>query len=175
MFVGPVQVAVKAGYQHMPHYLYFENDTGLFDRGITTLQYSKADVAYAGGSVSVVFPGGLHAMVGATYRNGRLTEEDVDIPYFAPVLGETTLSYSFAQSRGLLQFTGHYESSRTIDRQQSRKVEAFFDLDIEASYNVTPLLGVVFRVENINGGNDTRWDNYPESPYVIGAGLRVNW
>jgi len=175
VFAGPVQVAVKAGYQHMPQYLYFENDTGLFDRGITTLAYSKADVAYAGGSVSVVFPGGLHAMVGATYRNGRLTEEDVDIPYFAPVLGETTLSYSFAQSRGLLQLTGHYESSRTIDRQQSRKVEAFFDLDVEASYNVTPLLGVVFRVENINGGNDTRWDNYPESPYVIGAGLRVNW
>ncbi len=175
VFAGPVQVAVKAGYQHMPQYLYFENDGGIDLRGTTALLYGEADVAYAGGSVSVVFPGGLHAMVGATYRDGRLTEEDVDIPYFAPVLGETTLSYSFAQSRGLLQLTGHYESSRTIDRQQSRKVDAYLDLDVEASYNVTPLLGVVFRVENISGGNDTRWDNYPESPYVIGAGLRVNW
>ena len=159
----------------MPHYLYFENDGGADSRGTTALLYGEADVAHAGGSVSVVLPGGLHAMAGATYRDGRLSDEDVEIPYFAPVLGEATLSYSFAQSRGLLQLTGHYESARYIDRQQSRKVDAYLDLDVEASYNVTPLLGVVFRVENVSGGNDTRWDNYPESPYVIGAGLRVNW
>ena len=175
VFAGPVQVAVKAGFQDMPQYLFFENDGGLTTQGTTALRYGEADVVFVGGSVSVVFPGGLHAMVGATYRDGRLTDEDVEIPYFSPVLGEATLSYSFAQSRGLLQLTGHYESSRYIDRQQSRKVDAYLDLDVEASYNVTPLLGVVVRVENINGGNDTRWDNYPESPFVLGAGLRVNW
>ena len=60
-------------------------------------------------------------------------------------------------------------------RPSEAEDDAYLDLDVEASYNVTPLLGVVFRVENISGGNDTRWDNYPESPYVIGAGLRVNW
>ena len=175
VFAGPVQVALKAGYQDMPQYLYFEDASGLNSRGTTALRYGKADVAYAGGSISVVFPGGLHAMVGATYRDGRLTDEDIEIPYFSPVLGEATLSYSFAQSRGLLQLTGHYENARYIDRQQSRKVDAYLDLDVEASYNVTPLLGVVFRIENISGGNDTRWDNYPESSLVIGAGLRVNW
>jgi len=175
VFAGPLQLALAAGHQNMPQYLFFENEEGLFSRGTTALRYSKARVTYAGGSVSMVLPGGLHAMLGATYRHGRLTEEQTDIPYFAPVLGEATLSYSFAQSRGLLQLTGHYESARYIDRQHSRKLETYLDLDAEASFNVTPLLGLVFGVENIGGGDHTRWDNYPESRYVIGAGLRVNW
>ena len=175
VFAGPLQLALAVGHQNMPQYLFFENEEGLFSRGTTALRYSKARVTYAGGSVSMVLPGGLHAMLGATYRHGRLTEEQTDIPYFAPVLGEATLSYSFAQSRGLLQLTGHYESARYIDRQHSRKLETYLDLDAEASFNVTPLLGLVFRVENIGGGDHTRWDNYPESRYVIGAGLRVNW
>lgn len=175
VFAGPFQVAAEGGFQDMPQYLYFENDVGLYDRGATALRYGEAEVAYVGASLSVVLPGGLHAMAGATYRDGRLTEEDTDIPYFAPLLGEAMLSYSFAQSRGLVQLVGHYENGRYIDRQQSRKVDAYVDLDVEASYNFTRLVGVIVRVQNITGSDNARWDNYPESPYVIGAGLRVNW
>ena len=175
VFAGPVQMAAKAGFQDMPQVLYFEHAGGTTSRGSTALRYGEADVAYAGGSISAVLPGGLHAMVGATYRDGRLSDEDVEIPYFAPVLGEATLSYAFAQRRGLIQLTGHYESARYIDRQQSRKAGAYLDLDVETTFNVTPLLGVVLRVENISGSNNTRWDNYPESTLLIGAGLRVKW
>ena len=159
----------------MPQYLYFESVGEGRNRGITALRYGEADVMHVGGSVSVVLPGGLHAMAGLTYRDGRLPDEDADIPYFAPLTGEATLSYSFDESRGLLQLTGHYENARPIDRLASREVGAYVDLDVEASYKITSLLGVVFRVENISGSDNARWENYPESPVLFGAGLRVNW
>ena len=174
-FAGPVQLAARAGFQHMPQYLYFEDASPAGSRGVTTLRYGEANVMHLGGSVSVVLPGGLHAMAGLTYRNGRLPDEDTDIPYFAPVVGEATLSYSFAESRGLLQLTGHYENARPVDRPASREVGAYLDLDVEASYKITPLVGVVFRVENISGSDNARWENYPASPVMFGAGLRVSW
>ncbi len=176
-FVGPVQLAARAGYQHMPQYLFFEDDSGAANRGVITLNYGEADILHFGGSVSVVLPGGLHAMIGVSYRDGKLDEDedDIEIPYFSPFLGETTLSYSFAQRRGLFQITGHYENTRYIDRLQTREVGSYLDLDVEASYKVTPLVGVVFRVENISGSDNARWENYPASSVLVGAGLRVSW
>ena len=80
-FAGPVQVGVQAGYQDMPQYLFFERATAAegqgFTRGFAALRYGEAEVWYAGGSFSVVLPGGFHAVLGATYRNGQLTEEIV--------------------------------------------------------------------------------------------------
>lgn len=175
VFTGPVQWAAQVGFQKMPQALYFEADPDAGSRGRTLLQYGEAEVFRVGGSVSVVLPGGLHAMVGAAYRDGRLLDDDVAIPYFAPVVGEATLSYAFARNRGLFQLTGHYQSSRYVARAPSPKVGSYIDLDLEASYKITTLLGVVFRIENISGSDNARWDNYPESPAMIGAGLRVSW
>ena len=174
-FAGPVQLAARGGFQHMPQYLYFEAVSDAGNWGLTSLRYGEANVFHIGGSISVVLPGGLHAMAGLTLRNGRLPDDDVDIPYFAPVVGEATLSYSFAESRGLLQMTGHFEGTRYVDRRQVREVGSYIDLDVEASYKVTTLLGVVFRVENISGSDNARWEHYPESPVLIGAGMRVSW
>jgi len=176
LFVGPVQVAARGGFQRMPQYLFFEESaSGVYSSGFSALRYGTAEIRHLGGSVSVVLPGGLHAMLGASYRDGRLPDEDTDIPYFAPVAGEATLSYSFQQSRGLIQLTGHYENKRYIDRARSRQVGAYLDLDVEASYRFTNLLSAVGRVENIGGNDNARWLQYPEPPVVIGIGMRVSW
>ncbi len=177
VFLGPVQVALQAGFQEMPQYLFFENapETG-FDAGFTALRYARAQVYHAGGSVSINLPAGLYAMLGASYRDGRLPDaDDADIPYFAPIVGEGTLSYSFAGSKGLLQLTGHYQNARPVSRAESREVGAYLDLDAEAAYNVTKLLGLVVRLDNIAGNDNARWDRYPEPPLVLGAGLRLQW
>ena len=101
--------------------------------------------------------------------------DDTEIPYFAPLVGEATLSYAFARRRGLLQLTGYLEGARTVSRASDRRLDPYLDLDAEASYKITRALAAVLRIENISGASNARWDNYPESPLVVGVGLRVNW
>lgn len=187
LFAGPVQFNVRGGYQDMPQYLFYEhapesNSIARYDRGFSTLRYAEAQVYHAGGSLSAMLPGGFYAMLGVTYRDGRLSSVNVDtedaetdIPYFAPVVGEATLSYSFSQSRGLVQVTGNFESTRFRDRAETEEVDPFVDLDLTASYNITRIVGVVARVENIGGQENARWDHYPQPPLVLSAGLRVFW
>ncbi|HMB91603.1 MAG TPA: TonB-dependent receptor [Rhodothermales bacterium] len=176
LFVGPVQFNLRGGYQDMPQYLFYEHILEAnYDRGFSALRYSEAQIYHAGGSLSAMLPGGFYAMLGLTYRDGRLPNDDTDIPYFAPVVGEATLSYSFSQSRGLVQLTGNFENTRFRDRAETEELNAFVDLDLSASYNITRIVGVVARVENIGGQENARWDHYPEPPFVIAAGLRVFW
>ena len=184
LFAGPVQFNLRGGYQDMPQYLFYEHTPEPnYDRGFSALRYAEAQVYHAGGSLSAMLPGGFYAMLGVTYRDGQLsginvdTEEDTntDIPYFAPVVGEATLSYSFSQSRGLVQLTGNVESARFRDRAETEELDPFVDLDLSASYNITRIVGVVARVENIGGQENTRWDHYPQPPLVLSAGLRVFW
>ena len=102
-FAGPVHLAVRGGYQEMPQRLIFEETGFFFDEGFTALRYERAEVAYAGGSVSLMLPGGLYALVGLTYRDGRLPDDgDAAIPYFGSLVAEATLSYAFARRRGLV-------------------------------------------------------------------------
>lgn len=181
LFAGPVQINVRGGYQDMPQFLFYEhtpesNLIASYDRGFSALRYAEAQVYHAGGSLSARLTNGFYAMLGLTYRDGKLpNDDDADIPYFAPVVGEATLSYSFSQSRGLVQLTGNFESTRFRDRAQTQELDAFVDLDLSASYNITRIVGVVMRVENIGGQKNARWDHYPQSPLVLGAGLRVFW
>ncbi|HET6567922.1 MAG TPA: TonB-dependent receptor, partial [Rhodothermales bacterium] len=136
-------------------------------------------------------PGGFQATIGGTVREGSLENAGVDflqddpdpltpgentiIPYFGPLTGHGVLSYSFAQSRGLLQLTARYESARYVNRTKDRKLGDFFDMDTALSYQVTPALGLVARVDNISAGYLERWERYPEPPFAVMAGMQIRW
>lgn len=182
-FTGPVQVAGRAGFRRSPNHLFFEERDAVapgYDRGFFAARYGEADIMHAGGDVSVVLPAGFHATAGLSVRDGRLTEQDAEIPYFAPVVGQAMLSYSFDGSRGLAQLVGSFESVRPRAVRQDSvgldplgDADAYLDLDVRASYNISPAIGLLVRVENI--GRTERWMGYPRPPAVLTAGLRIHW
>lgn len=177
LFAGPAQLAVHAGYEHLPRFLFFEqSEDPRYARGFTEARYAEANILHTGAELSLRPLDGFHASIGASLRSGRLEEEDVAVPYFAPVTGQTVLSYAFNDGRGLVQLTGTFESARYIDRTENEKVDAFIDVDARASYDITPSLSAVLRMENLGaGGALERWRHYPQPPFVIMSGLRVHW
>lgn len=179
LFGGPVQFSLKGGYQRFPQRLFFERYASSTPaeevRGFSSLQYGKTQIIHAGGTISTVLPQGIQAFAALTYRKGRLLDESVDLPYFAPWVGRVSVSYAFLQNRGLVQLAGNYESSRFVDRANADKAESYVDLDFEASYNVTSLVGIIMRLENISGQNNARWENYPQPPMMLGFGVRFLW
>lgn len=180
-FYGRFQIAGKAGYEEAPNYLYFERDTGeglgAYTEGLSATRYGKARILRVGGESSLVLTTRLHASLGLEIRKGRLTELDVDIPYFAPITGTAMLSYLFGGGDGLVQVSTTFESPRYRSRERvaEDRVGTYINLDVEASYQVTPWIGIVGRAENLIGGRLTRWDNYPEVPTSVLAGLRIRF
>ena len=180
-FIGNAQLAGRAGFEEAPNYLYFEQDAGrglgVYTEGLISARYGKARIFRVGGEASFMLTSGLHASVGLDVRKGRLPERDADIPYFAPLKGTAMLSYVFGGGDGLVQLSGVYESPRYRARERTpqNRVGAYFNLDVEASYQVTPWIGIIGRAENLVGSRLTRWDNYPEIPTAFLAGLRIRF
>ncbi|WP_456427940.1 hypothetical protein [Rhodocaloribacter sp.] len=180
-FIGNVQLAGRAGFEEAPNYLYFEQEAGrgfgVYSRGLTSARYGKARIYRVGGEASFMLTSGLHASVGLDVRKGRLTRAGANLPYFAPLKGTAMLSYIFGGGDGLIQLSGVYESPRygARERTPENRVGAYFNLDVEASYQVTPWIGIIGRTENLVGNRLTRWDNYPEIPTAFLAGLRIRF
>ncbi|HEX7071625.1 MAG TPA: hypothetical protein VF190_12500 [Rhodothermales bacterium] len=175
-FIGPVQVGLRGGYRDYPTFLFFEH-AGLaegYERGFSAARYDEATVVYGGGDLSIAIARGVQATLGATGRRGRLADDTV-IPYFGSVVGNAMLSILFDRSKGLIQLTGTYESSRFRDRTKTRELGDFFDMDLLASYQVTPILKVLFAVDNISADRLERYDGYPLPPFVVRGGLGVRW
>lgn len=178
-FVGPLEVDLHAGYIRSPNYLFFERAT--FDeadgyaQGLSATRYGSARILHVGGDASIVLPAGLNVTAGVSVRDGQLLDDEAEIPYFGPVVGRASLSYAFLDNRGLAQLTGTYESARFRDREETRRLGDFFDLDAALFYNVSTSLGLVARVENMSAGYLERWDLYEQPPFVVTAGFRVLW
>lgn len=184
VFTGPFQMIARGGYRYVAGYQYFENtesasslpSTALFyDAGVFEPHYASARIVHAGAEVSLQRMQGIEVSLGATYRNGELVNDETSIPYFAPVIGRAVLSYAFANQRGLIQLTGRFESARYVDRTESAQVDPYFDVDLEASFDVTPSLGLVVELQNVTSGSLERWPQYPHPPLVLTSGLRVQW
>lgn len=179
MYIGSVKTGFHVGLMQAPNYLYFDQATRTeavgFDRGFSMARYDEARILEAGGDITFSLLQGLHTQVRLLARQARLTDLDVDIPYVAPFTGAATLSYLFAQRRGLLQVTATFENERYIDAANTTKIDAFFDLDIESSFNLTPNLGLLLRLENLTSGDLERFDHYPEPPAIITFGARYQW
>lgn len=179
VYIGPLKAGFHVGLMQSPNYLYFDQATRDeavgFDRGFSMARYDDARILEVGGDLTFSLLQGLHTQVRLVARQAELTDLDVDIPYVAPFTGAATLSYLFAERRGLLQITGTFENERYLDAANTQQVNGFFDLDIESAYNFTPQLGLLLRLENITSGDLERFDNYPEPPAIVTIGARYQW
>lgn len=168
---GRWQIAAQGGYRYAPSYRFFQSTgTQLFSVG-----YGSARIIHAGAEVSIQQTQGVEMLVGATVRDGQLNGPGVSIPYFAPLTARAMLSYAFNDQRGQIRLTSRFESVRYVDIAESEQVDAFFDLDIEASYDLTSSLGLTVQVKNLSTETLEQWKGYPQAPLVIGSGLRVRW
>lgn len=176
---GAFEADLHGGYRRAPVFRFFERSTiseaGGYAQGLIATRFEEAEIYYAGGDVSVVLPAGFSLSAGATYRNGMLTDSGDEIPYFGPIVGRGALSYAFADGRAFVRAAMTYESAREVASEPSREIGDYFDLDLEATYDFTPVLGVVVRAENLSAGYLERWEHYDQSPFVLGAGLRARW
>jgi hypothetical protein len=176
---GLFEVDLHAGYSRAPNFLFFERATTSealgYSHGFVTTRFDEATITYFGVDVSVNLPAGFNASIGGTVRDGLLEETNEAIPYFGPLVGRGALSYSFDGGRGFIQAGTTYESARYVDRQQSRKIGDYFDLDITMSYDIRNNLVAILGMENISAGYLTRWEDYDQTPFVATAGVRVVW
>ena len=176
---GAFEAELFGGYQRAPNFLYFTRSDNFesyqYGNSLISTNFAEAEIIRVGGAVSVNLPAGFNATVGLTVRDGRLTDEDTDIPYFGPLVGRGSVSYSFADGRGFIQATGRYESARYVDIPDARRLGDFFDLDLEGSYNFSPALGAVVRFQNLSAGYLERWEGHDRASFVLMGGLRVRW
>ncbi len=180
LFAGPIQFVARGGYQYSVARPYFTDASDppavdLYDDGIFVTEYASARIIHAGADVSLQQMGGVEVSIGGAFRDGQLVDREVAIPYFAPVTGHAVLSYAFANQRGLVQLTGRIEGTRYVDASETTQIDPFVDVDIEASFDVTPSLGLIFELKNMTSGSLERWDQYPQPPLVFTTGLRVLW
>jgi len=181
VFAGGIQLTGTVGYERYPNYLFFEDATqtgdAIYSRGQSATGYANARILRAGAGIAASLSSELRATLGVTLRDGRLRDADVDIPYFATVVGDGMLSYSFAHRKGLFLVTSRVLSPRYRDRTKSSsgRVDTFVDLDLAASCDFTRSFGATLRLENIFGSAREEWDHYPQNPAVFSGSVRVRW
>lgn len=172
--VGSVRLRATGGYRYAPSYRFFAAPQGPAT-GAFRARYASAEILQGGAELALQGVAGVEASAGVTIRDGTLVGDDVAIPYFSPVVADAMVSISFADQRGLLQTTGTIESPRPIDRAESDEVDTYVHFDLEGSYELTSLLDVVLRVQNLGLGAPKRWARYPRPPASVMAGLRIHW
>jgi hypothetical protein len=183
LFAGPLQLVARGGYRYAVARPYMTaaarpgtaSPDDLYAAGTFVTQYASSRIIHAAADLSLQRMGGIEISVGGAFRNGQLVEREVPIPYFAPVTGHAVVSYAFAEQRGLIQLTGRVESARYVDRSETERIDPFADVDLEASFDVTPSLGLIFEMKNMTSGSLEHWEQYPQPPLIITSGLRVRW
>ena len=176
LYRGDVRIAGRAGYRHAPNYpIFVPSGSDIFESGFFRVGYTSARIIHGGVDVSYRHASGFEATVGATVRNGQFTATDTALPYFAPFTANGMVSYAFPEQQGFIQLTTNFQSARYLDANEQEKIDPYWDLDLEVAYDITPLLGLTFSVENISTGTLERWNRYPQPPLTLGTGLRVRW
>lgn len=172
---GPVRVTAHAGYRYAPSYLFFAPATdGAYQTGVFGARYGSARIAEAGAGIALQGSDRVQAVLRATVRDGQLTGPDVAIPYFSPLVVESMLGASFADGKGSAQLTATIESPRYVDLTETTEAPTIFDVDLEGSYQVTPLIDLVARIQNA-GGTFEQYARYERPGAVVSGGVRIHW
>ena len=172
--LGAVRLQATGGYRYAPFYRFFTTPPGA-SAGVFRTDYESASILHGGAELALQGIAGVEASAGVSIRDGSLVGSDTAIPYFSPVVADAMLSVSFADQQGLLQTTGRIESPRPVDATESTEVDTYVSFDIEGSYQVTPLLDVVLRIQNIGPSAPERWARYPRPPANFMGGVRIHW
>ncbi len=171
--LGSVRLQATGGYRYAPSFRFFASAPQT--AGGFRTDYASAEILQGGAELAFEGVAGVEASAGVAIRDGTLVGDDSAIPYFSPVVADAMVSISFADQRGLFQTTGTIESPRPIDRAGSEEVDTYVSFDLEGSFEVTPLLDVVLRIQNIGPSAPKRWARYPRPPNSVMGGLRIHW
>lgn len=168
---GTLRFTSHAGYRYAPNYAFLAPGTNV---GAIQTDYGSVRIASAGASVALQGFDRIQAVLRAEIRDGQLVGPGIEIPYFSPFLVETAFSFGFSDGKGRLAAELGIESGRTITADRETATTA--DVDVEATYAVTPLIDIVARIENLGAPNELeRFENYARATNIAQAGVRIHW
>ncbi|SHK03290.1 hypothetical protein [Rhodothermus profundi] len=177
-FLGTIRLQTAAGFVHAPleRYVYQTRRSFPPIASVTRLSYAKQRHWYLRAGAALTLPSGLQGTVSLRYQQIRLSEINQRTPYEPTWQALVLLSYRFAQQRGFIQWMGRYEGVRYASLNRQQRLSPYLDLDLQASYQLTPSIGLVVRLENLAPRRyRTRWLHYPEPSAVLSAGMRIRW
>ncbi len=172
---GTVEGTVWAGYRKRTQGRVYEQPTGA---GLVRVGYAALGELAGGLTVRGMQLGGLHALASVEVRDPVFTEARLDtltVPYRAPVEGSLGVGYRLPGGRGLVQATLRGEGVRYADRAATVRVAPSADLDLFASYGLTPYVHLIGRLDNVLLGGRERWAGFPEAELLGQVGLSVRW
>ena len=173
---GPVRVTTDAGVRYAPSYRFFEAPTGPSASSQNLLvDYGSARILHGGAEVALQGIENVETALSVSLRDGTLVGPDEPIPHFSPVVADAMFSVSFLDDQALVQTTGTVESSRPAAVGTDRDIDPYVSFDLEGSYQVTPLIDVLLKIQNIGPSAPTKWARYVQPPAAIQAGVRIDW
>jgi rRNA maturation protein Nop10 len=172
---------VHAGFEKSAQFLYFEPSTrahfSAYKEGFFEANYGRSDMIYLGSALSYDILKTVHIGLGATLRDARLLNEapksNTIIPYFAPFVGNLSLTYFFPNGVGDVGFSGDFEGRRYTLTDKSQDVGGFMDFKVEAGYAFFPNFRFVVQVKNMGLDPLQRWSHYPQTRFVGLVGIQL--
>ncbi|PSQ95800.1 MAG: hypothetical protein BRD55_09230 [Bacteroidetes bacterium SW_9_63_38] len=168
---GPVRVTTDAGFRYAPSYQFFTIPVG----GNLQVGYGSARILHGGAEMALQGVENIETSVSVSLRDGALVGPEEPIPHFSPVVADAMFSVSFLNDKALFQTTGTVESTRPADITTDREVDPYVSFDLEGSYQVTPLIDVLVKIQNVGPSAPTKWVRYPRPPAAVQAGVRIDW
>jgi len=170
---GPVRITTDAGFRYAPSYRFFAVPTSSPQN--LQVGYGSARILHGGAEVALQGIQNVETALSVSLRDGTLVGPDEPIPHFSPVVADAMVSVSFLNDKALLQTTGTVESARPAEVGTDREVDPYVSFDLEGSYQVTQLLDVLLKVQNLSPDAPTKWARYSRPPAAIQAGIRIDW
>ncbi len=177
-FLGVFRLRTAAGFVEAPleRYAYRRRRSFAPVAPVTWLSYARQRRFYADGEASLTLPSGLQGSLGLRLQHVVLTETNQLSSYEPGVQAHLLLSYRFARQRGFIQVLGRYEGVRYAALNSQYRLPPYLDLDLQTTYQLTPAIGLVVRLENLAPARyRTRWFDYPEPAAILSAGMRIRW
>ena len=155
-----------AHYTDAPTWLVFDRaPDGRFFEG-----YEGVRIQGATARASIVAASGVSVEVGATARQGEITENGGEIPFFSPLTFRGGLQVPFA--RGRLGLTAYHETARPDSRGGFTEVDGFTLLSADARYDLTGSIALLLQADRL-AGTVEEWPGYALPGTTVRGGLRV--
>ncbi|MBO6576192.1 MAG: TonB-dependent receptor [Rhodothermales bacterium] len=176
-FFGDLQLSGVATYRESPNWRVYEhapsNYAG-YARGLTRVRHTAARTLSVGAEARLSPSPGVETRLGARVQDGRMTDLEQDLPYFASWTVDGMVSVAFSQRKGLLQATTEVFGPRSGDAAGTLDVPTYADLDLRLSYSVRGNALIALELRNLLGETPV-WYNYPEPPATVLFGVGWRW
>lgn len=180
LYGSRTRVSAYADWEERANDLFFtEADTasaiGGFPSGFFQTSYGDTRTVSLGAEGTLFVTDRLQAAASLVARRARLVDEDVAVPYTAPLTGRIVVSYALADARGLVRVGTTVRAPAYVDLQEDERTELAADLDAYGRYRVAGRFSVVARLRNALPGLNEWWQGYPQPPLVAQIGFRLDW